>query len=591
MEAAPHGLAGRALKVLVVIPARGGSKGLPGKNLKPVGGIPLVGRAARIGREFVRRSGLDGVVLVDTDSEEIAAEARKWGAAVPFLRPANLGLDTTSMTENVLHAAERVGEVGAVVLLQPTSPLRSVEDVLGCWNMFDPPRFESVVAIVENDHIAEQTFRLGGDGILAWAWPDAEPDRRRQDLPRGFRPSGSVYISTLASLKSTGSFLVSGKSRGFVVPRERAIDVDSADDLAMAESIVSRAPITSMTIDGREIGEGKPCFVIAEAGVNHNGDVALAHRLIDCAADAGADAVKFQTFDPEKLVAKDAAMAEYQVANTGKTETQAEMLRRLVLPKPAHIELQKHARERGILFLSTPFDEDSADFLESLGMPAFKVPSGELTNHPFLSHLAAKKKPMLMSSGMADMAEVAAAVDVARAGGAPSLGLFHCVTSYPAAGADANLRAMASMRAAFGVPVGWSDHTGGITIALASVARGAQLLEKHFTLDRAMPGPDHKASLEPGELAALVRGVRAVEAALGDGIKRPRPAEIPLMAAARKSLHAARDLAAGDVVALRDLVSLRPGTGISPARLGEVVGRKLLRAVKSGARLSESDLG
>lgn len=579
------------MNVLVVIPARGGSKGLPGKNLKPVGGIPLVGRAARIGRAFLRRAGLAGRVLIDTDSAEIAAVATAWGAEAPFLRPAALGADATPMTDNVLHAVDRIGGVDAIVLLQPTSPLRSVEDVLGCWARFDPPRVTSVVAVVENDHPAEQTFRLGEDGVVRWAWPEQEPDRRRQDLPRGFRPSGSVYVTSVESLRSTKTFLVSGTTRGFVVPRERAVDVDTADDLAMAEAMAARAPVSPLSIGARAIGGGAPCFVIAEAGVNHNGDVALAHRLVDIAADAGADAVKFQTFDPAKLVAADAAKAEYQIANTGEEGSQAEMLRKLVLPREAHAALAAHARERGILFLSTPFDEGSADLLEALGMPAIKVPSGELTNLPFVSYLAKKKRPMLISTGMGEMAEVAAAVDAAREGGAPSVALFHCVTSYPAADADANLRAMAEMRAAFGCPVGWSDHTAGISISLAAVALGAELLEKHFTTDRNLPGPDHKASLEPDELAALVRGVRAVESSLGDGTKRPRPAEIPLRAVARRSLHAAHDLEAGHVLAPGDLVALRPGSGISPAKLDAVLGRTLRRRVAAGTRLEEADLG
>ncbi len=578
------------MKVLVVIPARGGSKGLPGKNLQLVGGIPLVGHAARVGREFLRRTGLTGTVLLDTDSEEIAAEGRRWGASAHFLRPGSLAADTTPMSDNVLYAAERVGDVDVVVLLQPTSPLRAVEDVLGCWKLFDPAIAQSVAAVVENEHPAEQTFRMDGD-VLSWAWPSAVPDRRRQDLPRGYRPTGSVYVTSLALLRTVKSFLVPGKTRGFLVPRERAVDIDTAADLALAEAMLTMAPTKPLMIGNREIGSGGPCFVIAEAGVNHNGDVALAHRLVDVAADAGADAVKFQTFDPDKLAAKDAAMAAYQVANIGKSDSQAEMLRKLVLPRDAHADLQKRASDRGILFLSTPFDEASADFLDSIGVPAFKVPSGELTNHPFLRHVAAKNKPMLMSTGMADLAEVAAAVDVARGAGAPAIALFHCVTSYPAANSDANLRAMATMRAAFGAPVGWSDHTEGLGIALASIAAGAQILEKHFTLDRTMPGPDHKASLEPHQLAELMRAVRSVEASLGDGIKRPRPAEIPLMAAARKSLHAARDLAAGEMLAATDLLALRPGSGLSPARLEEVVGRRLLRALVAGARLDEADLG
>jgi N,N'-diacetyllegionaminate synthase len=246
--------------------------------------------------------------------------------------------------------------------------------------------------------------------------------------------------------------------------------------------------------------------------------------------------------------------------------------------------------ERGLLFLSTPFDEDSADLLESLGMPAFKVPSGELTNHPFVAHVASKGKPVLMSTGMSTLVEVAAAVQVVRESGDPPLALFHCVTSYPAAPADCNLRAMAAMRAAFGVPVGWSDHTEGIQISLAAVAAGAAVLEKHFTLDRTLPGPDHRASLEPGELSAMLRSIREVEAAMGDGAKRPAASELANTAAARRSLHASRALPPGHVLDEADLIALRPGTGLSPALRARLVGRKLRVGLKRGEMLAEGHL-
>lgn len=266
------------------------------------------------------------------------------------------------------------------------------------------------------------------------------------------------------------------------------------------------------------------------------------------------------------------------------------MLARLVLPRAAHRELQRHAAERGLMFLSAPFDETSADFLEELGVPAFKVPSGELTNRPFVAHLARKGRPLLVSTGMADLVEVAQALDAVAEHGAPQVALFHCVTSYPAPPADTNLRAIDTLRAAFGIPAGLSDHSEGIAIALAAVGRGAHLLEKHFTLDRTMEGPDHKASLEPGELRDMVQGIRAVEAALGDGLKVPRPIELPLITAARKSLHSVQALPAGHVLARGDLIALRPGSGISPTRLEAIVGRRLSSALRAGEPLTEEHL-
>ncbi|MGH7719448.1 MAG: N-acetylneuraminate synthase family protein [Gemmatimonadaceae bacterium] len=344
--------------------------------------------------------------------------------------------------------------------------------------------------------------------------------------------------------------------------------------------------------DGRgeaRIG-GDRCFIIAEAGVNHNGSPALAHRLIDIAANARADAVKFQTFDPALVATRAAARAPYQ-ARGDTAGPQLEMLESLALPASAYGELQEHARASGLLFLSTPFDAPSADLLDELGVAAFKVASGELTNHPFLEYLAGKGRPLLVSTGMATLHEVEQAVEVLLAAGARHLALLHCVSSYPAAPGTCNLRAMATLRDRFGVPTGWSDHTLGTAVTVAAVALGAELVEKHFTVDRTLPGPDHAASLEPAELAALVQAVRQVESALGDGVKRPVPDELPVAQVARRALHASRDLPAGHCLTRDDLVALRPAAGLSPARLGDVVGRRLRTAVPCGSPLLEEHVG
>ena len=327
-------------------------------------------------------------------------------------------------------------------------------------------------------------------------------------------------------------------------------------------------------VGNRVLGEG-PAFLIAEAGVNHNGDLDLARRLVDAAADAGADAVKFQTFRSDALVSAAAPKARYQVETTGEAESQRTMLARLELSREAHAALRDQAARRGLVFFSTPFDEASADLLDGLGVELLKVPSGEVTNLPLLRHLAAKRRPVLLSTGMCTLEEVATAVDTLQAAGDPPLAILHCVSAYPAPAEDTNLRAMDTLRARFGCPVGLSDHSLGIEIALAAVARGAAVLEKHITLDRTLPGPDHRASLEPGDFAALVRGVRVIEAALGDGDKRPMPSEVDTRAVARRSLVAARALAAGHRLTRGDLAVKRPGTGIPPADLDRVLGRRL----------------
>jgi N,N'-diacetyllegionaminate synthase len=321
-------------------------------------------------------------------------------------------------------------------------------------------------------------------------------------------------------------------------------------------------------------------LVIAEAGVNHNGDLELARRLVDVAAQAGADLVKFQTFSADRLVTAAARQADYQSRNSGIEESQHAMLKRLELSREAHLELIGHCRAAGIEFFSTGFDTGSVDMLLGLGATRIKIPSGELTNLPFLRHIGAASRDVILSTGMATLAEVVAAVEALETAGTPRarITVLHCTTNYPAGMDEVNLRAMAAMGEALGVRVGYSDHTVGIEVAIAAVALGATLIEKHFTLDRSLPGPDHKASLEPAELAAMVAGIRNVEVALGSTEKRPSAAEIANRAVARRSLVANRAIERGEKFSAANLGAKRPGTGISPMRWDEVIGRAAPRA-------------
>lgn len=348
--------------------------------------------------------------------------------------------------------------------------------------------------------------------------------------------------------------------------------------------------VTALRIGSRSIGPGHSCFIIAEAGVNHNGDLELARRMIDVAWQAGADAVKFQTFRSESVISPLAPKAMYQQATTGNTESQLEMVKKLELSPEATRALFDYCGEKGILFLSTPFDVASADFLRGLGMQAIKIASGEITNHGFLAHLAGQGLPVMLSTGMADLEEVRSAVTVIREAGANQISLLQCTSNYPADPADANLRAMETMAREFGVPVGYSDHVSGNAVAFAAVALGASIIEKHFTLDRGLPGPDQSASLEPAELSELVRGARAVEVALGDGIKRPAASEANTTQVARRSLVAEHDLPAGWILASVDLAAKRPGTGIPPSRLNELLGRRLKRALNQNELLNLEDV-
>jgi N,N'-diacetyllegionaminate synthase len=339
-----------------------------------------------------------------------------------------------------------------------------------------------------------------------------------------------------------------------------------------------------------QITADSPCFIIAEAGVNHNGDLALAKQLVLAAKESGADAVKFQTFQAKHLVTADAPQAEYQAKNSGVTESQFDMLKRLELPLEAFAELNRYCQELGILFMSTAFDEESSDFLAGLGMPIFKIPSGELTNLPLLRHIARHGKPMIVSTGMGTLDEVAEAVETIRAAGNDDITVLHCVSNYPAPPESVNLRAMDAMRAALGVPIGYSDHTMGIEASVIAVAAGAKVIEKHFTLDCEMPGPDHKASLEPADLAEMVRSIRRVEILLGSGLKQPSEAELAVAKIVRRSVVAQTPIPAGTTITEDMLVLRRPGTGIPPAKFHEVPGRRALVDIAEGSMIRWEDL-
>ncbi len=320
-------------------------------------------------------------------------------------------------------------------------------------------------------------------------------------------------------------------------------------------------------------------FIIAEAGVNHNGSPDTAKALVRAASDAGADAVKFQTFKAEAIASQTARKASYQQKTSPPDETQYAMLKKLELSVEAHRELMRLCGELGIEFLSSAFDRDSADLLDDLGVTQFKLGSGEITNLPLLAHVAAKQKPIILSTGMATLGEVEEAVEAITAAGNTALTLLHCVTEYPAPVDEVNLNAMQTLREAFGCPVGYSDHTEGSAVVIAAVALGAAVIEKHLTLNRADTGPDHRSSMEPGELAAMVSAVRNVETALGDGRKRPAPCELGNMVAARKSLVAACEIPAGTCLSQEMIAVKRPGNGIKPKYLGKVIGRTARRAI------------
>ena len=317
-------------------------------------------------------------------------------------------------------------------------------------------------------------------------------------------------------------------------------------------------------------------LIIAEAGVNHNGSIETAGQLIETAAEAGADLVKFQTFSADRLVTGSASKADYQLETTSTSESQHEMIRKLELSREMHEELIAHCKKCGVGFFSTGFDPQSVDLLAELGLDRFKIPSGEITNLPYLRHIGRYGKPVILSTGMARLGEIEAALEVLEASGTPRerVTVLHCNTEYPTPMADVNLKAMLAIRDALGVQVGYSDHTLGIEVPIAAVAMGATVIEKHFTLDRNLPGPDHRASLEPDELKAMVQAIRNIELALsGDGLKRPSPSESKNLEIVRKSLVALVPIKAGEPFTEANLGVKRPGSGISPMRWDEFIGR------------------
>lgn len=314
-------------------------------------------------------------------------------------------------------------------------------------------------------------------------------------------------------------------------------------------------------------------YVIAEAGVNHNGSIELAKKLVDRAKEAGADCIKFQTFISENIVTKTAVKAEYQRQQTNTTESQFDMLKKLELSFDEFAELSEYCKEKGIEFLSTAFDLDSIDFLSSIDMKRWKIPSGEITNLPYLIKIAKLGKPVILSTGMSTIGDIRAAISVLKENGSGEITVLHCTTEYPAPYADVNLKAMNTIQSEFNVQVGYSDHTKGIEIPIAAVAMGATVIEKHFTLDKNMEGPDHKSSLEPKELKTMINAIRNVERAIGNGIKEPTESEKKNLQVVRKSIVAKRNISKGEYFSEVNLTVKRPGSGISPMKWFEVIGQ------------------
>jgi N,N'-diacetyllegionaminate synthase len=344
---------------------------------------------------------------------------------------------------------------------------------------------------------------------------------------------------------------------------------------------------SQIQIADRTIGKGAPAFVVAEIGINHGGSLSLAHQLIDAAADSGADAVKFQTFKADRLLIPSRDRLSQQGAGQ---ETAYELFQRMELDADAHADLKRHAGDRNLVFLSTPFDEISVDLLEAIGVPAFKVASADIIHYPLLRHIASKRKPVLMSTGMSTLPEVSEALLELENAGAPDVVLLHCVSCYPAPACALNLRSIPTMETHFGIPVGYSDHSEGIILPLAAVALGAVVVEKHFTLDKGMEGPDHKISMDPAELRSLVSGIRTVETGLGDGIKRPSRYEAENLNLSRRSIVTNCNVNAWERIEAGMLAYKRPGQGIEPRYFKNLIGARARRDLPENTVIQWDDL-
>lgn len=539
------------------------------KNERLVAGIPLLGGAISKARQAAIRSG--GKVVCSTEDDRLATIAREWGAETPFVRPDHLASDGASTIDVVLHAAEAMGlsEDTMIVLVQATSPLATAEDLLGVLNTALKSNLPAV-AVAAAPFPKAWMWRVDSSGHLQ---VETQTGHQRQEHAVCYVPTGAAYAATVGHLRNHRSFVLP-EAMAAIMPPAHSLDLDSEEELDVAEAIARRRAPGAMAFGKRQVGPGHSCFVIAEAGVNHNGQLDMALRLVEAAAQAGADAVKFQTFQTARAIRKGTPKAEYQVGTTG-GGTMEDMVRALELSPEDHQRLWEHASKQGISIFSSPFDSDSVDLLVRLGVDVIKLASGEITNLFLLERVAATRLPLIMSTGMSTMAEISHALNTLDALGAGPVALLHCVSSYPAPAHSLNLAAMAEMQAAFSRPVGWSDHSLGPAASVAAVAMGATIVEKHLTLDNTLVGPDHAASMEPAAFREMVVQIREVETMRGQAHKGPQQEELDVRALARRSLVAARTLKAGTVLLREHLDSKRPGSGLSPMAVGSVLGRTL----------------
>lgn len=579
--------------VLALILARGGSKRLPGKNIKNIGGKPMIAWSI----EAAKNSKYLDRTIVSTDSQEIAEVSKKYGADIPFERPAELATDTAGSIDVVLHAINWLKEnekkeYDYILLLQATSPLRTSQHIdEAIEHIENKKEMDAVVSFYPWDKKPEWVYCKNQNGFLEACLETKEEFKTVSPM---LMPNGAVYIIKTESFLKEKTFYAK-KLDAYLMDREDSADVDEQYDFDLAEFFLKKrdAQKASVFINNIEINEGKKVFIIAEAGVNHNGELEKALALVDLAADIGADAVKFQTFKAHQVVTAQGEMAQYQKKNLGFEKSQLEMLQDIELPENFYPPLINRCKEKGILFLSTPHGGiESVKFLESIDLQAYKIGSGDITNYLLLDAVAQTKKPIILATGMSTLEEVKSAVEFIRWKGNDKIILLHCTSNYPCPSKDVNMAAMKTLMTGLNLPVGYSDHTQGNEAAIMATALGQALYEFHFTLDKNLPGPDHVASTSPEEARERVKAIRLASLMMGSSIKEPTIDEkqftLPI---ARRSLVASKDLKVGQVITVLDLEAKRPANGLSAQYFEQLIGKKLLKDLKKDQQFSLTDVG
>ena len=577
-------------KILVIIPARGGSKKIPRKNIKFLAGKPLIAYSI----EQAKQLGLIDKIIVSTEDIEIAKIAERYGVEVQ-MRPGELAQDNTPMIPVLQHVVKTLEQnnqfFDIVILLQPTNPFRKTKHILSTIEKIDEG-FDSATTVSKLNIHPCRFLKINEKGTSIFL--NDEQETLRQET-NNFHVNGAVYAYKKEVLMNLQILSWQKTNNAAVeIDEKYAFDIDNPLDFEIAEYLMQQK--NQIVLGEKIIEKDSPIFIIAEAGVNHNGSMEIAKKLIDVACEAKVDAIKFQTFNPDDLVTEDATMCSYQEKNIGEKDSQLSMLKKINLDYECFKELKKYCDEKKILFLSTPHTEDAIDFLNDL-VPAFKIGSGDLTNLPFLKKISRIGKPMILGTGMSTIEEVKEALKTINNEGNEKVIMLHCTTNYPCSLNEVNLRAMQTMQNELECLVGYSDHTEGIRVPLIAQELGAVIIEKHFTLDKNMVGPDHKVSLEPEELKRMVellrdnqKKIEFEKLIMGNPEKKPSNNELEIMKVVRKIIVAKKDIPKDKGIEEEDLIIKRPGTGILPGKIGEVIGKIAKRNIKANSLISHYDL-